>query len=419
LRLKSLGLLIVFLSLSQLAMGQAAYKFFSWQYSPVGLQAVQAVGLGINGSGAIVGTITPVGQPAAPVQGFYRSPQGVFSIVSFPPSLLGEPSGTVVSTYLLGINYQNEMIGTVADSLTGNLHAFILSAPGGQFTIIDPPGQTTTLGLGLWVKNTGETLGTGNAGLSTDFYIRSPTGSYQFIACPTIPSSTQYPLAFTSINDHGNSVGTYYNPTTLMPHVFTRTAGGHCALFTDPTGAVATVAHAINDYGVVVGSYLDSSNNTHGFVWDPTLGFQTVDNGSTGTTLFSIDNEGVVLGQMGSGVTFYAAPLSTASLGGPSLTNFGSVPVGQTGAPVPIKFTNPGSEAIVLGVPTIPAPTGAVNGTFTIVSNGCPVILTAGQSCSLTVKMTASAAGSISNVLHLDSTATNAPSQVQLSGTGS
>jgi hypothetical protein len=123
------------------------------------------------------------------VQGFYRSPQGAFSIVSFPPSLLGEPSGTVVSTYLLlGINYQNEMIGTVADSRTGNLHAFILSALGGQFTIIDPPGQTTTLGLGLWVKNTGETLGTGNAALSTDSYIRSPSGSYQFIACPTILS---------------------------------------------------------------------------------------------------------------------------------------------------------------------------------------------------------------------------------------
>jgi len=204
-----------------------------------------------------------------------------------------------------------------------------------------------------------------------------------------------------------------------MPHVFTRTAGGHCATFADPTGAVATVAHAINDSGVVAGSFLDSNSNTHGFVWDPSFGFQTVDYGATGTTLFSIDNEGVVLGQVGSGVTFYGAPLSTSSLGWPSSNNFGSVPVGQTSAPATIKFTNPGSAMIVLGVPAIPTPTGSVNGTFKIVSNGCPVILTAGQSCSIIVTMTASTVGTISNVLQLDSTAANAPSQVQLNGTGS
>lgn len=262
----------------------------------------------INGTGAIVGTVWNVSEPNFPVQGFYRSPEGVYTLINFPPTLIGEPSGTPVNTYLNGIDFSGEMAGTVRDSVSGYTHAFLLSSPGGQFTVIDPPGITVTHGLGIWVKNAGESLGTADSFSSTESYIRSAANTYQFIACPGIPSSATHPLTFNSINDHGNSVGTYWNPTTLSPHVFTRTAGGSCALFTDAPGAISTVANSINDSGEVAGGYVDSSGVMHGFVWNSSTGFQTLDSETTGTTLVSVNSTDVVLGRTDSGINFTLLP---------------------------------------------------------------------------------------------------------------
>jgi hypothetical protein len=417
LRILNLSVLVGSFLFSSLAYSQAAYKFFSFEYPSSGT-GLKAIGKAINGKGAIVGSVSDPSDPGSPVQGFYRSPQGVFTLINFPVTLLGEPSGTPVYTSINGIAYSGEMIGTVTDSISGASHAFLISATGGVFTLIDPPGPPVTHGLGIGIKNAGESFGTSDSRLSTDYYIRSPVNTYQFVACPSIPSSTTHPLVFNAINDHGNSVGAYWDATTSLPHVFTRTAGGHCALFPDAPGAIATAANSLNDSGLVAGGYVDSTQVMHGFVWTPSTGFQTVDDGVSGTTLFAINSVGDVLGETDSGTTFYGAPQTTVALGVPSTVSFGSVSVGASSKPVSIYVHNLNSQTIVLGLPNVPAPAGPTNGTFTIVSNGCPAVLGANQSCSISVTIHASAAGSISGVLQLDSTAANAPHQVQLSGTG-
>src|SRR5208282_3772933 len=107
------------------------------------------------------------------VQGFYRSPEGVYTLINFPPTVIGESSGTPVNTYVNGINYGGLMVGTVFDSASGDTHAFLLSSLGGEFTVIDPPGITVTNGLGIGVKNTAESIGTASSLSSTESYIRS------------------------------------------------------------------------------------------------------------------------------------------------------------------------------------------------------------------------------------------------------
>lgn len=99
----------------------------------------------------------------------------------------------------------------------------------------------------------------------------------------------------------------------------------------------------------------------------------------------------------------------------PASGSFGGVSAGTTGKPVPIYIRNPNSEEIVLNLPSV---TGSTNGTFTVVSNGCPLILGGKQACTIQVTMTPAKAGSVTGVLQLDSTAANAPGQVQLRGTG-
>jgi hypothetical protein len=397
---------------SQLAHGQPVYKSFRYKYPSDG-KGLTGVGQSINGKGEIAGIVTNLSRSNSPVQGFYRSPEGAYTLINFPPALLGEPAGTPVNTYINGINYSGEMIGTVFDSVTGDTHAFLLSAVGGQFTLIDPPGMTVTNGLGIGIKNTGESLGTANSLSSAESYIRSPSNSYQFIACPEIASSSLRPLTFNSINDHGNSVGTYW-ATTSLPHAFTRTAGGTCALFTDVPGAIATVANSINDSALVAGGYVDSDQSMHGFVWNSSTGFQTVDSGRTGTTLVAINSIAVVLGKTDSNIYFYAAPQSPDDLTVPASAAFGSVSVGTTSKQVLIYIHNPSSDSIVLDIPAV---TSSTNGSFAIVSNGCPLILSAEQACTLGVTMTPTVPGSVTGVLQLDSNAANAPGQVQLSGT--
>jgi hypothetical protein len=411
---RSLAVLTMGCALSVVANAQV-YKFIPLSYPSNEDTLSWTIGA-INGSGAIVGTVIDLSRPQSAPQGFYRTPQGSYSILSFPLSSLNNPSGVVGATYLTGINYSGEIVGTVLDSQAKATHAFLLVND--TFTIIDPPGVTTVAGKGIGVKNTGETLGSDDVNASAGSYIRSQAGSYAFMRCPKIPQSSAHPLTFNSINDHGNSVGTYYDQTTHLSHAFTRTAGGTCALFADPAGAIATVATSINDYGSTAGYYTDSTMAVHGFVWSSGSGFVTVDNGTLGTKLLAINSGGVVLGETKDGTNFYAAPISSSSVTLPSGENFGNVQVGKMSAGIKIHIKNTGIEAIVLGTPVIPPPVGSVNGNFAIATNGCPLILGANQICAITVQMTATGVGSISNVLKLDSTAANGPSQVQLSGTG-
>ena len=53
----------------------------------------------------------------------------------------------------------------------------------------------------------------------------------------------------------------------------------------------------LNDFGVITGSYFDSSNVQHGFLRTPDGKFETVDpDGSQGTQPESINDVGIIVG---------------------------------------------------------------------------------------------------------------------------
>jgi uncharacterized membrane protein len=71
----------------------------------------------------------------------------------------------------------------------------------------------------------------------------------------------------TDINNVGEIVGSYTDAAGT--HGFVRSAWGKFTIIDDPSSTdvpPATFAQAINDWGVVVGYWLDSNTNPHGFV---------------------------------------------------------------------------------------------------------------------------------------------------------
>jgi uncharacterized membrane protein len=74
----------------------------------------------------------------------------------------------------------------------------------------------------------------------------------------------------------------------------------------DYPGAIATQANGINQNGVIVGYYLDSSSVEHGFVRSPDGQFEQVDYpGATGTILLGINDAKQVVGLYNGVAIFY------------------------------------------------------------------------------------------------------------------
>ena len=83
--------------------------------------------------------------------------------------------------------------------------------------------------------------------------------------------------------------------------------GLHTAVQADPLvvvtfpGAVKTELRAINNAGLIVGNYVDSNGQFHGFQLDRVTGtFTTIDvSGAANTLLFGINNNGQMVGTFG------------------------------------------------------------------------------------------------------------------------
>jgi hypothetical protein len=95
-------------------------------------------------------------------------------------------------------------------------------------------------------------------------------------------------------NPQGTSVGTWEDSNDVF-HGFSVTAAGVYTSF-DPPGSTFTTPNYINQYGVIVGVYLDSSSVAHGFILSGTT-YTTVNApGAVGTTLSSVNAWGVLAG---------------------------------------------------------------------------------------------------------------------------
>ncbi len=98
----------------------------------------------------------------------------------------------------------------------------------------------------------------------------------------------------------------------------------------------------------------------------------------------------------------------------PTSLKFGSVPVGQTGAPLNTTLTNKGAAAFSVNSISV---TGTAATWFARTHN-CPASLPAGASCTIAVTFKPLAAASKSAKLTVATSATSTPLSVSLSGTG-
>jgi probable HAF family extracellular repeat protein len=199
------------------------------------------------------------------------------------------------STYAYGINASNEVVGAYYDS-SNNAHGF--TWVGGVITFVNYPGATQTSLVGI--NDAGEITGTytNTSGLtygftlikgvfaSTDFANTggvNSSGAYVgfnwgvdgvasgYLATPHTFALAESKIkgsqqgAFTGVNNAGVTVGTYVDSTGAQHGMMDN--NGTITNIDDPKQATGTVCRGINSSNQIVGNYYDSSNNPHGFLY--------------------------------------------------------------------------------------------------------------------------------------------------------
>jgi uncharacterized membrane protein len=125
------------------------------------------------------------------------------------------------------------------------------------------------------------------------------TNAYSPVVDPNAPNT---PLTADAINDHNDIAGAYPNPVSGATDGFLLSHGQ----FTDLSvpGSSSTIALGINNYDEVVGVFVPSSdgNAMEGFTWTPQHGFTVVNdpngvnNGNLTTTINGVNDFGQVVG---------------------------------------------------------------------------------------------------------------------------
>ncbi len=170
-----------------------------------------------------------------------------------------------------GINSRGDIVGRYDDA-QGHRHAFLLSE--GEFTSFDFPGVADTAAWGI-----------NPAGDITGRYVAPDGRSHGFLLSGGEFTSIDFPGAVETapggvpsapivrINSRGDIVGSYCDaePCSLKQpvHGFLLSRDGDDeGVFTslDFPGSIRTAGAGIDSQGDTVGSYVDNSSKTHGFL---------------------------------------------------------------------------------------------------------------------------------------------------------
>lgn len=222
---------------------------------------------GINDLGSLVGQYDS--KDVNPVARAFVYAGDTFTTLDFP--------GQVLRPYPYDINNSGQIVGDI-----GNV-GFLDT--GGTVTTIEYPGTFGTSAYGI--NDAGEIVGAFQAtGASFPAGFLYSGGVYTTL---TNPLATTYTLA-TDINNLRQIVGNYDSN-----HGFLYSGGAYTSI--DFPGAASTAVSGINDAGQIIGTYVDTSGNEHGFVL--TGGnFLTMDEprATTATVPTGINNLGQVAG---------------------------------------------------------------------------------------------------------------------------
>jgi uncharacterized membrane protein len=234
--------------------------------------SMTAMAFGTNSSGVVVGTD---GNGNA----FYLSHGRVMTFI---------PTGGSAAT-AFGINDRGTIVGQYTNS-SGEMPGFI-RVNGKTFITINAPNAATGTNTvnAQSINNRGEVVGfyVGNDGQDHGFMVNEGNGRMRTttltgtpIADPTIPNVPGEPGAtfvfsqILGINDKGIAVG-YYGDSTTSQHGFIyNTHTGQYTFLDDPSeafdnGVEVTQITGINNAGEITGFYSDANGVFHGFVAKP------------------------------------------------------------------------------------------------------------------------------------------------------
>ncbi len=250
--------------------------------------------LGINSYGTIVG-YDGSGAAGRPSKGFTLGmpyTTSSYATTSYPGS---------TQTQVRGLNDRGVTVG-VWSTANDATHALDPSSgfvdASGVFTDVKDPTTTST-------PPVDQLLGVNDAGVAVGFYDDSAGHSHGFTYNLAAGQFTPVVVtgAVVSSANAINNLGGIAGSATL-------TDGTTVAYYLTPTGTLTeadfpgstdTVALGINDFGEVVGSYVDAAGHTHGFTWRPaTHVFVAVDDptggGAAGTAVNGVNNAGDLVG---------------------------------------------------------------------------------------------------------------------------
>jgi len=170
----------------------------------------------------------------------------------------------------------------------------LLPAASAQFRTVDYPGAPAT-GINC-VNNSGVLLGSWANSPSDYFglaFIEQPGGQ---------PISFNYPgttgaMASSCVNDLGVAVGVYLDSSNVI-HGWVRSTDGKLTQLDDFAGVDRTYVVGINDNGVIAGTYFDASDNTHPFIYQRGT-FTTINIPEPATSepgITAINNSGAIVG---------------------------------------------------------------------------------------------------------------------------
>ncbi len=245
--------------------------------------------LGINQFGLIAGSFGS-GMTGNPIQGYLLPRDGKGSYVkdNFPGS---------VQTQVTGVNDDGLTVGFWANAEGADSGFY--RTPGGQSGSVDYPagGQANPA--------VDELLGVNDQDVAVGFYNddagHSHAYSYSLLTHRYMPINVPGAASVTAaaINNRGDVAGFETNPTGHIEGFLELNTGLVIPLAVP--GATMTRALGVDDGDVVVGDYQvggGRSAGTHGFIWAPEFGFQDVDepNGVGGTTINGINNHGRLVG---------------------------------------------------------------------------------------------------------------------------
>jgi hypothetical protein len=191
--------------------------------------------------------------------GFYRTQGGRFRTADYPTADQASPP----VDQLLGVNDHGTAVGFYNDA-KGNSHGYSYSITTHSYRRVTVPGATSVTAAAI--NAAGDVAGFETNGGTAEGFLKRDDGRVITLSVPG--SSMTQALG---VNDGDVVVGVYQVGTgnSAMSHGFIWAPGFGFETVDDPNGVGATTVNGINDHGRLVGFYVDSSGNTHGFLATP------------------------------------------------------------------------------------------------------------------------------------------------------